>query len=80
MLIYIILAEICLTVGAPNWVVTLCWVGLGIEVLRTIAQVIIKSVQDDRDFDDKVEALLKNRDNYRTERVFPEGMEIMKKD
>ena len=61
MLIYIILAEICLTVGAPNWVVTLCWIGCGTRALQFIGQVISKSVQDDRDFDKKVEELLKNK-------------------
>lgn len=33
---YLILAEICLTVGTPDWVVIFCWVFFGLDVARAI--------------------------------------------
>lgn len=45
MLVYIILAEICLTVGAPNWAVVLCWVGLGVVCVRMLIEIIQKIIK-----------------------------------
>lgn len=37
---YLILAEICLTVGTPDWVVVFCWVFFGLDVVQAIANTI----------------------------------------
>ena len=37
---YLILAEICLTVGAPDWVVIFCWVFFGLDVINAIIAII----------------------------------------
>lgn len=51
MLVYIILAEICLTVGAPNWVVTLCWIASAycfiVKGLAEFVKNVIKDVKKD---------------------------------
>lgn len=39
---YLILAEICLTIGAPNWVVVFCWVCFGLNVTNAIVDMLIK--------------------------------------
>lgn len=52
MIVYFILAEICKTIGTPIWVVTLCWVGLILRSLETVADIInwiskCKRIEDD---------------------------------
>lgn len=37
---YIILAQICLAVGTPHWVVTFCYICFGIRVICTIIKMI----------------------------------------
>lgn len=38
---YLILAEICLTVGTPDWVVIFCWVFFGLSVVDAIANTLV---------------------------------------
>lgn len=38
---YLILAEICLTVGTPDWVVTFCWVFFGLDFIQAIANTLV---------------------------------------
>ena len=33
---YLILAQICLTVGTPDWVVVVCYIGFAIRTLRAL--------------------------------------------
>lgn len=33
---FLILAQICLTVGTPNWVVVVCYIGFAIRTLRAL--------------------------------------------
>ena len=41
---YLILAQICLTVGTPNWVVVVCYVCFGIECFATLLETIAKII------------------------------------
>ena len=43
---YLILAQICLTVGTPNWVVTLCYVLFALSVVATLLKSIVKAYLD----------------------------------
>jgi hypothetical protein len=43
---YLILAEICLTIGAPNWVVTICWMGFADAIARAICKGILKAFEN----------------------------------
>lgn len=40
MIAYIVLAEICKTIGTPIWVTTLCWVACALASLDVIAKVV----------------------------------------
>lgn len=55
---FLIYAEICLTIGAPTWVVTICWVCFGLSILRTIGEVIKENAQRERDSDAEIEKKL----------------------
>ena len=44
MMYYLILAQICLTVGTPNWVVVLCYVCVALRGINTLAEVIKEAV------------------------------------
>ena len=37
---YIVLAEICKTIGTPIWVTTLCWIGLVLRSLDIVAGIV----------------------------------------
>lgn len=45
-MMYLILAQICLTVGTPDWVVTLCYVVFGLKMIVSIAQSLIKTIKE----------------------------------
>lgn len=40
-MIYFILAEICLTIGTPNWVVVLCSIFFGLDVACAIINILL---------------------------------------
>lgn len=40
MIVYIVLAEICKTIGLPTWVINLCWIGLVLRSLNIIAYIV----------------------------------------
>lgn len=44
-MIYLILAQVCLTVGTPNWVVTLCYIMFGLKMIVIIARSLIKTIK-----------------------------------
>lgn len=46
-MMYVILAEICLTIGAPNWVVALSWVCGGLSIAGATIEVIKKALNED---------------------------------
>ena len=46
-MVYIILAEICLTIGTPNWVVVLAWVCGGVSILGATINAIAKALNED---------------------------------
>ena len=35
---YLILAQICLTIGTPNWVVVVCYIGFAIRMLNALLE------------------------------------------
>lgn len=43
---YLILAQICLTVGTPDWVVVLCYVLFALSVVATLLKSIVKTYID----------------------------------
>lgn len=43
---YLILAQICLTIGTPNWVVAVCYVYFGMECLTDLIALIAKIFYD----------------------------------
>ncbi len=45
-MIYLILAQVCLTVGTPDWVVTLCYVVFGLKMIVNIAQSLTKVIKE----------------------------------
>lgn len=44
-MLYLILAEICLTVGTPMWAVYLSYVCFGIHVLKAIVNAIAENME-----------------------------------
>lgn len=45
-MMYLILAQVCLTVGTPDWVVTLCYVVFGLKMIVSITQSLIKTIKE----------------------------------
>lgn len=46
---YLILAQICLTVGTPDWVVVLCYVLFALSVLASVLKCVAKTYLDKYD-------------------------------
>ena len=42
---YLILAQICLTVGTPDWVVVVCYIGFAIRTLRALVVGILEGIK-----------------------------------
>lgn len=58
MILYIILAEICLTIGAPNWAVTLCWIGVGSRAISGIVELIQEGAKKEAKTDKEIKKAL----------------------
>jgi hypothetical protein len=48
MIIYIVLAEMCKTIGMSTWVVKLCWVGFALRSLDIVADIINYKLKEGR--------------------------------
>lgn len=43
---YLIFAQICSAVGTPDWVVTLCYVMFGVNMIVNIIKEVVKTIKE----------------------------------
>jgi len=48
MIAYIVLAEVCKTIGMSTWLVKLCWVGFALRSLDIVADIINYKLKEER--------------------------------